>query len=131
VVERMEWALVDAEQQIKEFHTPHGASPAAPPSRSVRRSTARRASNRRAAARIRRGDTKASIIAFLTQHQGSTAGDLAKGLDLSAGSAATRLTQLANAGEIRKSSRRVPHDVARRLRHSADLSRSTEPPALL
>jgi len=105
VVERMEWALVDAEQQIKEFHAPHGGSPAAPPSRSVRRSTARRASNRRAAARIRQGDTKASIIAFLTRHQGSTAGDLAKGLNLSPGSAATRLTQLANAGEIHKSSR--------------------------
>jgi hypothetical protein len=105
VVERMEWALVNAEQQIKEFYAPHGGSPAAPPSRSVRRSTARRASNRRAVARIRRGDTKASIIAFLTQHQGSTAGDLAKGLDLSPGSAAARLTQLANAGEIRKSSR--------------------------
>lgn len=102
VVERMEWALVDAEQQIKEFH---GDSPAPPASRSVRRSTARRASNRRAVARIRRGDTKASIIAFLTQHQGSTVGDLAKGLDLSPESAAARLTQLANAGEIRKSSR--------------------------
>jgi hypothetical protein len=105
VVERMEWALVDAEQQIKEFHAPHSGSPAAPPSRSVRRSTARRASNRRAAARIRQGDTKASIIAFLTRHQGSTAGDLAKGLNLSPESAAIRLTQLANAGEIQKSSR--------------------------
>jgi hypothetical protein len=105
VVERMEWALLDAEQQIKEFHAPRGDAPGAPPSRSVRRSTARRASNRRAAARIRRGDTKASIIAFLTQHQGSTVGDLAKGLNLSPGSAAARLTQLANAGEIRKSPR--------------------------
>ena len=93
------------EQQIKEFHAPHSGSPAAPPSRSVRRSTARRASNRRAAARIRQGDTKASIIAFLTRHQGSTAGDLAKGLNLSPESAAIRLTQLANAGEIQKSSR--------------------------
>jgi hypothetical protein len=105
VVERMELALVDAEQQIEELHAPHGGSAAAPPARSVRRSTARRASNRRAAARIRRGDTKASILAFLTEHQDSTVGDLAKGLNLSPGSAAARLTQLANAGEIRKSSR--------------------------
>ncbi len=77
----------------------------APPPRSVRRATARRASNRRATARSRQSDTKASIINFLTQHAGSTAGDLAKGLNLNPGSVSTRLTQLAKAGEIKKASR--------------------------
>jgi DNA-binding MarR family transcriptional regulator len=68
----------------------------------VRRATARRASNRRATARNRQADTNASIIEFLAQHPGSTAGDLAKGLNLDPGNVATRLTQLAKTGEIRR-----------------------------
>ncbi len=79
-------------------------SPEAPPARSVRRGTARRASNRRATARNRQGDTKASIIDFLAQHPGSTGGDLAKGLNLNPGHVSTRLTQLAKAGEIKRTS---------------------------
>jgi hypothetical protein len=98
------WALVDAEQQIKESHA-HGDSPAeAAPARSVRRATARRASNRRATARSHQRDTEASIIEFLAQHPGSTAGDLAKGLNLTPANISTRLTQLAKAGEIEKAS---------------------------
>jgi predicted transcriptional regulator len=94
------------ERQIKEFHAHNGGSPtAAAPARSVRRATARRASKRRATVRSRQGDTKASIIDFLAQHPGSTAGDLAKGLNLKPGSVSTRLTQLAKAGEIKKASR--------------------------
>jgi DNA-binding MarR family transcriptional regulator len=77
-------------------------NPEAAPARSVRRATARRASNRRATARSRQGDTNASIIDFLAQHPGSTAGDLAKGLNLHPGNVATRLTQLAKAGEIKR-----------------------------
>jgi len=77
---------------------------AAPP-RSVRRATARRASNRRATARSRQGDTRASIIDFVARHAGSTAGDLARGLNLNPGSVSSHLTQLAMAGEITKSSR--------------------------
>ena len=72
----------------------------AAPVRSGRRATARRAINRRATARTHQGDTNASIIDFLAQHPGSTAGDLAKGLNLDPGNVATHLTQLANAGEI-------------------------------
>ena len=79
-------------------------SAAAAPARSVRRATARRASNRRATARSRQVDTNASIIQFIAQHPGSTAGDLAKGLNLNPASVATRLTQLAKAGEIKKAS---------------------------
>ena len=93
------------EQQINEFHAHDGDSAAAAPARSVRRAAARRASKRRATTRSRQVDVKASIIAFLTQHPGSTAGDVAKGLNLNRGSTSTRLTQLAKAGEIRKVSR--------------------------
>jgi DNA-binding transcriptional ArsR family regulator len=77
-------------------------NPEAAPVRSVRRATARRASNRRATARSHQGDTNASIIDFLAQHPDSTAGDLAKGLNLNPGNVSTHLTQLAKAGEINK-----------------------------
>jgi MarR family len=93
------------EQQINEFHAHDGDSAAPAPARSVRRAAARRASKRRATTRSRQVDVKASIIAFLAQHPGSTAGDVAKGLNLNRGSTSTRLTQLAKAGEIRKASR--------------------------
>ncbi len=79
-------------------------NPEAAPARSVRRAAARRASNRRATARSRQGDPEASIIDFLAQHPGSSVGDLAKGLNLNRGNVATRLTQLAKAGEIKRAS---------------------------
>jgi predicted ArsR family transcriptional regulator len=41
----------------------------------------------------------------LAQHPQSTAGDVAKALDLNPGSVSTRLTQLAKTGEIQKASR--------------------------
>jgi Winged helix-turn-helix DNA-binding len=93
------------EQQINEFHTHSGDSAAAAPARSVRRATARRASNRRAKARSHQVDVKPRIIDFLAQHPGSTAGVVAKGLNLNPGSVSTRLTQLAKSGEIKKASR--------------------------
>src|SRR5436305_15234652 len=79
-------------------------SPEATPARSVRRATARRASNRRATARNRQGDSNASILDYLAQHPGSTAGDLAKGLNLDPRNVATRLTQLAKASKINRAS---------------------------
>jgi predicted transcriptional regulator len=88
----------------------------AAPARSVRRATARRASNRRATARGRQGDSEASIFDFLAKHPGSTAGDLAKSLNLNAGSVAARLTQLANAGEIEKASHGYSTPATPRLR---------------
>ena len=78
--------------------------PEAAPARSVRRATARRASSRRATARGRQGDPEAAVIAFLVQHPGSTTGDVAKGLNLDSGRVSLRLTQLAKAGEIKKTS---------------------------
>jgi hypothetical protein len=104
LVERMGWALVDAEQREQGIGTHNRGSVPAAPARSVRRATARRASNRRATARSRQRDTDASIIDFLAQHAGSTAGDLAKGLNLNPGNVSTRLTQLAKAGEIKRAS---------------------------
>ena len=86
-----------------------GASPrplgGAPPPRSQRRATARRASKRRATARAHKRDTKASIVEFLAKHPGSTAGEVAKGLNLNRGSVSSRLTQLAKAGEVQKADR--------------------------
>jgi hypothetical protein len=104
LVERVAWGFVDAERRVKESHARDGGSAAGAPARSVRRATARRASNRRATARRRQGDTEASIIEFLARHPGSTAGDLAKGLNLDRGSVSPRLTQLAKAGEIKRAS---------------------------
>ena len=103
-VERVGWALADAEQPVSTSHPHDRGSAAAAPARSVRRATARRASNRRATARSRQGDTEASIIEFLARHPRSTAGDLAKSLNLHPGSVSTRLTQLSKAGEIKKAS---------------------------
>ncbi len=104
LVERVGWGLVAAQHPIKESHAHDGGSAAGPPARSVRRATARRASKRRATARNRQGDSEASIIHFLAQHPESTAGDLAKGLNLNPGRVSTRLTQLAKAGEIKRAS---------------------------
>ncbi len=97
--ERLSWL----EQQLDVFrhHSDGGGAPA----RSVRRATARRASSRRVPSRVRRGDTKGRIIEFLDKHPGSTAGEVARGLDLNRGSVSTRLTQLTKLGEIRKAER--------------------------
>jgi predicted HTH transcriptional regulator len=95
---------LDAARAIDEAASPRPSAGAAPP-RSQRRATARRASKRRATARARKGDTKASIVEFLAKHPRSTAGEVAKGLNLNRGSVSSRLTQLAKAGEIKKTDR--------------------------
>jgi MarR family protein len=99
--ERLAWL----EAQLKEFqaHQQEAAGPV--PARSLRRATARRASRRRAVARSRQLDTTASIIAFISEHPGSTAGEVAKGLDLNRASVSNRLSALAKLGEIRKAAR--------------------------
>ena len=102
--ERVGPVVVVAEHPLKQSYARDGASPAVPPARSVRRATARRASNRRATARNRQGDSEASLMHHLAQHPESTAGDLAKGLNLDPGSVATRLSQLAKAGKIKRAS---------------------------
>src|SRR4051794_31721513 len=82
--ERLAWV----ETQIKEFRAHDGdATPATSgaPARSVRRGTARRASTPRATAHARQVDIKPRIVEFLSKHPGSTAGDVATGLELNRG----------------------------------------------
>jgi predicted transcriptional regulator len=102
VRERLEWI----ETQIEAFRERHGEEePTVVPARSRRRSTARRASSRRQTARSRQSDTAARIVDYLAKHPGSTAGDLARGLNLKRNSVSTKLTQMAKAGQIKKADR--------------------------
>jgi Bacterial regulatory protein, arsR family len=97
------WAALDsAEPDEQASHADAGGWGAGAPARSVRRATARRASTRRAIARSRQDDGETRIIEFLAQHPGSTAGGIAKGLNLDPANASSHLTQLAKAGEIKK-----------------------------
>jgi CRP-like cAMP-binding protein len=91
--------LARLEQQIKQFRSENRAAGA--PARSVRRATARRASTRRATARSHQTNTTARITEFLTSHPQSTAGDLARSLNLDPGSVSRILNRLAYAGEIK------------------------------
>jgi predicted transcriptional regulator len=101
VKERLEWL----EGQLKAFRDRAGDTLPSVPSRSNRRATARRASTRRATARSRQGDTASRIVDYLGKHPNSTAGDLAKGLNLKRNSVSTKLTQMAKAGKIKKAQR--------------------------
>src|SRR3954447_18974355 len=99
--ERLDWI----ENQLKAFRERAGNVLPSVPSRSNRRSTARRASSRRRSARSRQGDTASRIVDYLAKHPNSTAGDLAKGLNLKRNSVSTKLTQMAKAGTIKKAPR--------------------------
>jgi DNA-binding transcriptional ArsR family regulator len=101
VKERLDWL----EAQIKAFRARAGDVLPSVPSRSGRRATARRASSRRATARSRKSDTASRIVDYLEKHPNSTAGDLAKGLDLKRNSVSTKLTQMAKTGMIKKAER--------------------------
>jgi hypothetical protein len=101
VQEHLTWI----EQRIEELSAHGDDPPRGTPARSVRRSTARRASSRRATARGRHVDVTTRIVAYLAQHPGSTAGDVARGLNLQPGGVGTRLTRLVKAGEIDKATR--------------------------
>jgi hypothetical protein len=100
--ERTGGALDDAEPDEQASHADNGGLGAGAPARSVRRATARRASTRRATARSLQDDSETRITDFLAQHPGSTAGGIAKGLNLDPANVSTHLTQLAKAGEIKK-----------------------------
>ena len=110
--ERTERTAEDAEPQEQARGAHNGGSAAIAPARSVRRATARRASNRRATARNLQDDDETLIIGFLAQHPGSTAGDIAKGLNLDPEDVANHLTPLEKAGEIKKASHGYSMDEA-------------------
>jgi predicted transcriptional regulator len=100
--ERLAWV----DKQIGEFRDRHNGSTASHPApRSRRRANARRASTRRATARSLHGDTKAKIVDYLSKHPGSTAGDVAKALNLKRNSTSTRLALMAKSGELKKAAR--------------------------
>ena len=99
--ERLDWL----ETQLKAFKERATNALPSVPSRSNRRATARRASNRRKTARSRQGDTATRIVDYLGKHPNSTAGDLAKGLDLKRNSVSTKLTQMAKQGKIKMAPR--------------------------
>ena len=100
---RMDLARLEAERG--QAHGARGDEAGTVPTRSLRRATSRRASKRRAEARTLKADTGARIVEFVTKHPGSTAGEVAKGLDLNRSSVSNRLTQLAKLGHIRKADR--------------------------
>jgi predicted transcriptional regulator len=90
--------------------------------RSLRRATARRASRRRAAARSRQDDNTARIAEQLGKHPKSTAGDLAKALNLNPEIVANCLNQLTKTGDIKKtdhgySAQATPQRRSRRRSH--------------
>ena len=70
--------------------------------RAGRRAKARRASKRRAVARLLKPDTKALVVEYLGKHPHSTAGDVAKGLDLNRSTVASSLTALLKLKRIQK-----------------------------
>ena len=98
---RLEWL----EGQIKSFREHVGDAVPDVPTRSRRRSTARRASSRRKAVNSRQRDTAGRITEFLAEHPNSTAGDVAKALNMQRNSVSTKLTQMAKAGTINKAQR--------------------------
>jgi hypothetical protein len=103
VQQRLQWL----DKQIQEFRDHHrrGGTAAARPARSSRRASSRRATTPRATGGRRRGETKGKIIAFLKEHPGSTAGDVASGLKMNRNTVATRLTQLSKSGDIKKAAK--------------------------
>jgi DNA-binding transcriptional ArsR family regulator len=69
--------------------------------------TRRAPRQRRTATRPRtpQSRTREQLVEYLREHRGSTAGDVAKALNLNRNSIATRLAQLAKAGLIEKEER--------------------------
>jgi capsid protein len=77
-------------------------TPAVVPQRSIRRATARRASDRRATARQHKDDIDGRIIGYVKEHPQSTTGDMAKGLNADRGTIAAEVSNMVRAGELTK-----------------------------
>jgi cell division septum initiation protein DivIVA len=82
-------------------------APARPERNGRRRATPTRSRNGSTAARKprQRRDMRTAVIEYIRAHPGSTAGDVAKALNLNRNSIATRLAQLAKAGDLTKAKR--------------------------
>ncbi len=70
------------------------------PARSMRRSTAHRASHRRATAREHKDNVEGPILNYVKDHPNSTTGEMAKGLNVDRGAVATGIAHMLRAGEI-------------------------------
>ena len=79
-----------------------GTPAVAPPQRSTRRATARRASNRRATARQHKDDIDGRIADYVKEHPQSTTGDMAKGLNADRDTIAAEVSHMVRAGELTK-----------------------------
>jgi predicted Rossmann fold nucleotide-binding protein DprA/Smf involved in DNA uptake len=115
VQKRLAWI----EKQINEFRTHHGGDAAASTTPGRRRATRRAASRAATSApattarrpragtrpRSQGGDVRSQIVAYLQQHPSSTASDIASATGLKRNTVSTRLTQMAQTGEIKKQAR--------------------------
>lgn len=105
-IDTLETALAELRERLDTLEARVASDSAAgelgPPARSLRRASARRASRRRAQARALQTDERAAVLAYLAAHPGSTAGELAKALDMERSIVSSRITQLVRLGEVAK-----------------------------
>ncbi|HEY5389035.1 MAG TPA: MarR family transcriptional regulator [Solirubrobacteraceae bacterium] len=103
-IDTLETALAELRERLDtlEARVASDSGELAPPARSLRRASARRASRRRAQARALQTDERAAVLAYLAAHPGSTAGELAKALDMERSIVSSRITQLVRLGEVAK-----------------------------
>ncbi|MTD45957.1 MarR family transcriptional regulator [Conexibacter sp. W3-3-2] len=82
------------------------ASPSPEKARHTKRvEKASRARKRRAEIKPLRRDLVAEVVAFLRAHPGSTAGDIARGLDVSASTVSAKIKHLTQVGQVVKAQR--------------------------
>jgi Fic family protein len=104
-IDTLETALAELRERLDTLEArvaSDAAGEAGPPARSLRRASARRASRRRAQARALQTDERAAVLGHLAAHPGSTAGEIAKSLDMERSIVSSRITQLVRLGEIEK-----------------------------
>ena len=103
-IDDLEAQVADLRERLSTLEAAVEAIPeaGAPRARSLRRANARRASRRRHEARALQVDTRALVVDYVASHPGSTAGEIAKGLDLNRSTVSSRITQLVKLGQLRK-----------------------------
>lgn len=101
-IDTLEAQVAELTDRIAVIEAAVDAAAAADTTRAARRASARRASKRRHVARSLKPDTKALVVAYLGKHPGSTAGDVAKGLDLNRSTASSSVAALLKLKQVRK-----------------------------